>query len=132
MFNITQHIFNKVCRLTHDIAVVANFAQSMNVMYAGYMIESGDIQRIFKAPRHNYTRQLLRSTPSLVDELTEREESPGMPLDMLHMPEGCVFAGRCTEKQTASCTTVRPAMTEFEPGQFIRCHHYAEGGGVNV
>jgi peptide/nickel transport system ATP-binding protein len=132
LFRIYEQFKITMLLLTHDIAVVARFAQYMNVMYAGYMIESGDIHRMFKSPKHNYTRQLLRSTPSLVDKLTEREESIGMPPDTLCLPDGCVFAGRCTENLTAACTTVRPSMTEFEPMQFIRCHLYGEGGGGNV
>jgi peptide/nickel transport system ATP-binding protein len=132
LFKIYEQFKITMLLLTHDIAVVARFAQYMNVMYSGYIIESGDIRRMFKAPRHNYTQQLLRSTPSLVDELTEREEIAGMPPDTLHLPDGCVFAGRCTENQTAHCTAVRPPMVEFEPMQFIRCHRYGTGGGGNA
>jgi peptide/nickel transport system ATP-binding protein len=132
LFKIYEQFKITMLLLTHDIAVVARFAQYMNVMYAGYIIESGDIYRMFKAPRHNYTQQLLRSTPSLVDELTEREENSGMPVDMLRLPKGCAFAGRCTENQAASCTAVRPPMIEFEPMQFIRCHLYEGGGNGNI
>jgi peptide/nickel transport system ATP-binding protein len=136
VFDILYKIYDQfkitMLLLTHDIAVVARFAQYMNVMYAGYIVESGDIHRMFKAPRHNYTQQLLRSTPSLVDDLTERGENVGMPPDTLHLPEGCVFAGRCTENHVAVCAASRPPMVEFEPMQFIRCHIYAGGGGGNV
>jgi peptide/nickel transport system ATP-binding protein len=138
IFDILHKIYDRLkitmLLLTHDIAVVAHFAQYMNVMYSGYIVEGGDIRRIFKAPRHNYTRQLLRSTPSLVDELTEREDSSGAPPDMLHLPEGCAFAARCTESRVPSCAAVKPPMTEFDPGQFIRCHLYTGTGigGGNV
>ncbi|MFC1923409.1 ABC transporter ATP-binding protein [Chloroflexota bacterium] len=82
--------------ITHDLGVVAELAQNINVMYAGYIVERGSARDIFKRTRHPYTLGLLGSLPRL-DEApgTELVAIPGLPPDLLSLPKGCPFVFRC-------------------------------------
>ncbi len=83
--------------ITHDLGVVAELAKQINVMYAGYIVERGDVKDIYKRPRHPYTHGLLGSLPRL-DEApgTKLISIPGLPPDLVALPRGCPFAARCT------------------------------------
>lgn len=100
IFDILQQIHKDLgvtlILLTHDIAVVAKVATRMAVMYAGKVIEEGNIFDIFKSPAHEYTRQLINSAPSLLDDVNERRSITGSPPDLLKLPKGCYFSPRCT------------------------------------
>lgn len=82
--------------ITHDLGIVAEIAQKINVMYAGYIVERGTARDIFKKTRHPYTMGLLASLPRL-DEApgTELVAIPGLPPDLLSLPDGCPFVYRC-------------------------------------
>ncbi len=82
--------------ITHDLGVVAGLAKTVNVMYAGLIIERGPIKEIYKRTRHPYTIGLLGSLPRL-DEApgTKLISIPGAPPDLIDMPTGCPFAPRC-------------------------------------
>jgi oligopeptide transport system ATP-binding protein len=82
--------------ITHDLGVVADLARKINVMYAGYIVERGDVRDIYKRPRHPYTIGLLGSLPRL-DEApgTKLLSIPGLPPDMVALPPGCPFSVRC-------------------------------------
>jgi oligopeptide transport system ATP-binding protein len=82
--------------ITHDLGVVAELAEKINVMYAGFIIERGGVRDIFKDTRHPYTMGLLGSLPR-IDEApgTKLISIPGLPPDLITLPEGCPFAIRC-------------------------------------
>ena len=83
--------------ITHDLGVVADLAEMVNVMYAGYIVERGNVRDVFKRTRHPYTLGLLGSLPRL-DEDTGAELAtiPGIPPDLIDLQPGCPFAPRCT------------------------------------
>ena len=83
--------------ITHDLGVVADLAEMVNVMYAGYIVERGNVRDVFKRTRHPYTLGLLGSLPRL-DEDTGAELAtiPGIPPDLIDLQPGCPFASRCT------------------------------------
>jgi oligopeptide/dipeptide ABC transporter ATP-binding protein len=92
-----------VILITHDLGVVAEFAQSMVVMYAGRVVEQGPVAELFAHPRHPYTEGLLHSIPPLGKSRTEGSGRPvrlptikGMIPDLLHLPKGCRFEDRCS------------------------------------
>jgi oligopeptide transport system ATP-binding protein len=82
--------------ITHDLGVVADLAKKINVMYAGYILERGNVKDIYKRPHHPYTMGLLGSLPRL-DEApgTKLVSIPGLPPDLIALPKGCPFAPRC-------------------------------------
>ena len=84
-----------VIMITHDMGVVANVCDRVNVMYAGRLMESGSIDNIFYDAKHPYTRALLNSIPSL-DQTVERLSTiPGEPPNLMSLPKGCAFQNRC-------------------------------------
>jgi len=83
--------------ITHNLGVVARYADQVNVMYAGKMIEQGSARDIYESPRHPYTLGLLRSVPRLDQPRKARlEPIDGQPPDLAHLPPGCSFRLRCT------------------------------------
>jgi peptide/nickel transport system ATP-binding protein len=107
--------------VTHDLAVVANLADRVAVMYGGRIIEQGPTSTLFSNPAHPYTRHLNAAAPDMdgVKEmvgLIGRAPAPGK------RPVGCSFATRCT-LATEACTTEFPKVTEVAAGHTVRCVH---------
>jgi oligopeptide transport system ATP-binding protein len=100
--------------ITHDLGVVAGMAEKVNVMYAGYIIERGDVKDIYGRPRHPYTIGLLGSLPRL-DEApgTQLVSIPGLPPDLIALPPGCPFAARCEYVQD-QCREETPSLEEVD------------------
>ena len=111
--------------LTHDIAVVAKVATRMAVMYAGTVVEQGDIFDIFGHPAHEYTRQLIASAPSLLDDVNDRHSIVGSPPDLLKLPDGCYFAPRCSLCD-GRCLTERPVPELFGENRCVCCFRWRE------
>ena len=97
--------------ITHNLGVVAHYADRVLVMYAGRMMERGKALSVFENPRHMYTAGLLASVPSLSGPLVHRLAAiEGMPPNPRSVPEGCAFAPRCTQSR-AECTGDTPMRT---------------------
>ncbi|MGO9017916.1 MAG: ABC transporter ATP-binding protein [Syntrophobacteraceae bacterium] len=96
MKNLTRDFGTALIIITHNLGIVARYADRINVMYAGRLIEKGTAKDIFKNPRHPYTEGLLASVPRL-DLDTKKKLVPieGQPPDFLHIPRGCSFHPRC-------------------------------------
>ena len=85
-----------VIMITHNLGVVAAYADRVNVMYAARIIETGTAAKIFKNPSHPYTIGLLRSVPRLdVSRKGKLATIDGLPPNLMNPPEGCRFAARC-------------------------------------
>lgn len=95
--------------ITHDMGVMAEIADRMQVMYAGRVVERGTKEELFSAPMHPYTRALLDSIPPLTGEKPKRLRAiPGTPPNLLNRPPGCAFAPRCLQR-FEKCTA-EPAL----------------------
>jgi oligopeptide/dipeptide ABC transporter ATP-binding protein len=100
-----------VMLITHNLGIVARYADRVNVMYAGRIVESGETDDIFHNAKHPYTQALLRSVPRLDIVRTERLETlVGSPPDLSNLPVGCSFAPRCA-RQSNHCIEERPSPT---------------------
>jgi oligopeptide/dipeptide ABC transporter ATP-binding protein len=107
--------------ITHNLGVVARYADRVNVMYAGRVIERGTAAEIYANPRHPYTLGLLRSVPRL-DEPIRAKLDPieGQPPDLSRLPPGCAFAPRCAYR-VDRCAEVPPLSAIGAPGHMSAC-----------
>ena len=107
--------------ITHNLGVVARYADRVNVMYAGRIVESASADEIYRAPRHPYTIGLLRSVPRLdqpiADKLVPIEGQPPNPLDL---PSGCAFHPRCPFAITR-CRSEAPVLRRGADGHAVAC-----------
>ena len=115
--------------ITHNIALVAEMADRIAVMYAGHMVEIGDIYEVFENPMHPYTRGLLGSVPSV--ELNDRDElfkMPGEPPNLTHPPKGCRFHPRCHSAMPI-CSQKEPDLITQPSGRKVHCWLYQDHPG---
>jgi peptide/nickel transport system ATP-binding protein len=115
--------------VTHDLGVVAEIADRIVVMYAGKVMERGDVFDIFERPAHPYTQRLLDCLP----EFGGRKGGiPGTLPDPLDPPDGCRFASRCDHAVDACVTGDQPEEIEVKSGQRASCVHYRPGRDDSV
>ncbi len=113
--------------ITHNLAVVAEMAETIAIAYAGKIVENASAREIFKSPRHPYTYGLLQSIPKFAERRTN-EPLPaieGMVPSPYHMPNGCRFNPRCPFA-TEKCRAEEPELVELTPGHLVRCFHPIE------
>ncbi|WP_146341100.1 ABC transporter ATP-binding protein [Nesterenkonia sp. NBAIMH1] len=110
--------------ITHDLGVVADFADKIAVMYAGRVMETADVYETYARTANPYTKGLLDSIPRIDHEGDRLKAIPGLPPILTDMPPGCPFSPRC-EFATSRCSTDRPELREIVPGHRSACH-YAE------
>jgi len=114
--------------ITHDLAVIADMADDVVVMYMGKVVESADIRSLFYQPRHPYTRGLLNSVPSIGSRVKEKLiPIKGVVPDPFMIPKGCPFAPRCPDAMRVCQND--PPVVEVEKGHYAKCWLYAEGKG---
>ena len=107
--------------ISHDLAVVGNFAQRVAVMYAGTIVETGASREVFAQPAHPYTRGLLRAAPTLrTNRAKPLQAIEGVVPKLGDLPPGCAFEPRC-ELRIPSCAEKLPALVEVAPGHSARC-----------
>jgi oligopeptide/dipeptide ABC transporter ATP-binding protein len=106
--------------ITHDFGVVSDICDRVAVMYAGRIVETASVERLFTNPAHPYTQALLRSVPD-VERATARLSSiPGQPPSIFQMPPGCPFEPRCPVA-IAKCRESYPPETVLAPGHTAFC-----------
>jgi peptide/nickel transport system ATP-binding protein len=111
--------------ITHDLGVVAEMATDVAVMYLGRVVEQGPVDAIFHAPRHPYTRALLRSIPRIRSRSRERltpiAGSVPHPYDR---PTGCPFHPRCTDFMAGTCDRQEPTLRPVGDQHAVSCFLY--------
>ncbi len=122
MQKLTQRLGVALIIITHNLGVVARYAQRVNVMYAGRIVESGTAAAVYHNPRHPYTIALLRSVPRL-DRPRQSRLDPieGQPPDLTQLDRGCSFRPRC-RFAIEKCAEARPPLAPAgAPGQLSAC-----------
>jgi oligopeptide transport system ATP-binding protein len=109
-----------VLLITHDLGVVMEVADSLAVMYAGRIVESGDADAVLDHPAHPYTEALLRSVPQAAMRGSDLLTIPGSPPSPARIPQGCSFHPRC-HWAVEACVTTRPLLLEVAPGRRAAC-----------
>jgi peptide/nickel transport system ATP-binding protein len=108
----------------HDMGLVAQFADTIGVMYAGKLVEVGPVEEVFSDPKHPYTKLLIRSLPSL-QEKREFLGIPGLPPQLIDLPVGCAFADRCPSR-FEKCNEVTPQTQDLGGRRETACHLYGD------
>ncbi len=107
--------------ITHDLGVIAGLADRLNVMYAGFIIETGPIDDIYENAFHPYTSALLRSIPSVEDQADDKLETiEGFPPELYNPPVGCPFEPRCNFA-IDKCRDLYPPLEEREANHLVSC-----------
>ena len=121
MKGLSQRLGAAMLIITHNLGVVARYADRVNVMYAGKIVEHGTAREIYADPRHPYTLGLLRSVPRL-DEPKREKLAPiqGQPPDLTRLPRGCAFAPRCAYS-IARCATEIPPLDAVDGSHLSAC-----------
>ena len=122
----------KLCRethaaliwITHDLSVIAGLADTVSVMYAGRIVESGTAEQVLGDPRHPYSHALIASAPSRNPRGRPLRQIPGMTPSLANLPSGCAFRERC-ERASALCAEAPPLRVE--QGRGLRCFHPVDG-----
>ncbi len=124
MKNLTRELGVALIVITHNLGVVARYADRVNVMYAGRIIESGTAEDIYHHPRHPYTLALLRSVPRM-DQPRQAKLDPvqGQPPDLTKLDDGCAFRPRCNFASD-KCRSSSPKLETVSDGHATACWHH--------
>jgi oligopeptide transport system ATP-binding protein len=120
MARLSRELGTAVVVITHNLGVVARYADRVNVMYGGRIVEMGPADEIYHAPQHAYTLGLLESVPRLDEREGRLLPIEGSPPDLTNLPPGCSFAPRC-RFATDQCREERPDLIEVTEGHKVAC-----------
>ena len=116
-----------IIMITHDLGVVAQMCDEVIVMYAGSICEQGTADEIFYNPKHEYTKGLMRSIPTVTSDGSPLEPITGTPIDLLNMPAGCPFAPRC-DAAMKICLTRRAEPMDINSDHRATCWMNVKNG----
>ncbi len=120
MKDLRNRLGTAMMLITHDFGIVADICNKCAVVYAGEIVEYGTVEDIFDRPEHPYTIGLFESIPSLTKDVDRLKPVQGQTVDPNDLPEYCSFYDRCS-RCTEKCKGCDPALTEVEPGHFVKC-----------
>ena len=132
MKSLTTELGVALIVITHNLGVVARYADRVNIMYAGKVIERGEAREIYSNPRHPYTVGLLRSVPRLdLPRRAKLDPIEGQPPDLINLPPGCAFRERCPWA-IDKCATDTPELVETSDGHLSACFRADELGATEI
>ena len=126
MRDIQQRFDMSMLFITHDLAVIAEIAEEVVVMYLGRVVERTTVTRLFENPKHPYTQALIGSLPSAEHERGALASIRGGVPDPYSRPTGCAFRNRCDHFIEGVCDRNVPALVELETGHFARCFLHSD------
>ena len=122
--NLTKEANSSLILITHDLGVVARYADNVAVMYGGRVVETASAMELYKNPQHPYTEGLMASIPKLDGDPGSRLYTiEGQPPDLSNLPSGCSFHPRCPYAQD-KCTMTKPTLSEVAPNHLRACFGY--------
>lgn len=126
MLELRDRVGTSIILITHDLGIIAEMCDEVNVMYAGQIVEQGSVFDLFDRPGHPYTRGLLASIPKATEARTEGRmpSIPGMVPNLQQLPAGCRFNPRCGDVMPV-CHQAEPALAELGSGHIARCWLHA-------
>ena len=130
MKDLANEFGTAIVIITHNLGVVARYAERVIVMYAGRIIESGPAAEVYHDPPHPYTLGLLKSVPRLDEDRPDKLEAiEGLPPLVVDLPDACAFAPRCPYV-IDKCHEKMPELLEIKPAHWARCIRSAELGDL--
>ena len=117
---LQQKFRTSVIWVTHDLGIVAQMCDRVNVMYAGRIVESSEVRKIYKEPQHPYTRALLDSVPVMGNRRSALYQIEGQPPDLRSIPSGCPFWPRCPSAMDI-CKEQYPPRFSIGGEDFVHC-----------
>jgi oligopeptide/dipeptide ABC transporter ATP-binding protein len=109
--------------ITHDLGIISKMCDRVAVMYSGFIVETGDIKKLFIRPYHPYTRGLIGSVPVIGKKRRRLEVIKGSVPNLIYPPSGCRFHPRCNYC-FEPCDSKIPKSIEVEPDYYVACHLY--------
>ncbi|HEY65756.1 MAG TPA: ABC transporter ATP-binding protein [Caldilineae bacterium] len=109
--------------ISHDLSLAAELADRVATMYAGAIVEIGEVHDIFYQPRHPYTLGLIRAVPTVTGGFEELASIPGSPPDLVNLPSGCKFHERCAYA-TERCRREEPTLVEVGEDHYAACFYW--------
>ena len=113
--------------ITHDLGIVAETCDRVAIMYAGKIVETGKVGRVFQSPAHPYTEALMKALPRMDEKRTKLFQIEGEPPNLLNLPDGCSFWPRC-HNAIEKCRREYPPMIPRKEGGEVACWLVKEGG----
>ena len=115
-----------VIYITHDLSTVRYFSERIMVMYAGQIVEQGDVLDLLRTPKHPYTQALIEATsdPDAANAAVMRDVPPGEPPSLVRPPAGCRFHPRCKHMIPGECDVTLPPNFEVQPKHVVACWLY--------
>jgi peptide/nickel transport system ATP-binding protein len=112
--------------ITHDVSTVKYFSDTINIMYAGKIVESGPVREVLSNPLHPYTQALIAAIPDPdpANRKTRRSVPAGEPPSLINPPSGCRFHPRCPYFIKGKCEVIEPELIEKMPNHKVACHLY--------
>ncbi|MFT4712161.1 MAG: oligopeptide transport system ATP-binding protein [Candidatus Azotimanducaceae bacterium] len=122
--HLTQEMNSSLILITHDLGVVARYADRVAVMYGGRVVETASARDLYKNPQHPYTEGLMASVPTLDGIPGARLQTiSGQPPDLANLPEGCAFSPRCPYARS-ECESSKPGLLEVGENHLRACFGY--------
>ena len=124
MNELKAKLGTSVLMITHDLGIIAEMCDRVAVIYAGEVVELGNLEDIFHQTAHPYTQGLFDSLPNSAGDSKRLKPIKGLMPDPANLPEGCKFCERCPYA-TEECSKTSPELTEITPGHWVRCYHHS-------
>ena len=124
--NLKKKFNTSLLLITHDLGVVADVCDKVAIVYAGRIVEYGDLEQIYNSPQHPYTIGLFGSIPDFSRKAHRLNPIKGLMPDPSNLPAGCAFADRCPDASDI-CRAAQPRATETQPGHIVWCVKYDRG-----
>ena len=118
---LRQESGTSIMLITHDLGIIAQMADTVAVMYGGFIVEYAETKQLFRRPTHPYTWGLFQAIPRLDSSDQALQPLPGAPPRMIDPPDQCPFLHRCNKATTECRTSPRPPLVEIESGHKLAC-----------
>lgn len=125
MNNLKQQFKTATIMITHDLGIVAETCDEVSIMYAGSIVERGNLEDVFNNTMHPYTEGLFNSLPDVDNRAAKLKPIPGLMPDPTKLPKGCAFAPRCVYA-TEQCKTEKPALVKYSDTHYAACLAYQD------